>query len=266
MNPSEFEDNDNSETSVQPTEVIPQSKDYYEDGMPVTGKPTPAASPAVPSESKKSFRSVLKANPLFSRVSELVNWRDPWKSGIVFGIVLLSYMLLGWLDYTVVTLGSYLLLALLGVCYVYRGFVHLKSTWLLGKAAENPFLQNFKGVDFHVTKEDANRHLETVLDLTNLTIDRFTEVFFITNYVRSLGFAALFYAVAIVGNWFSGLTLLFLGLLEAFVFPRFYEEYKTQIDSYVERGTSEYKKYLAIGMSKLPPVILQKLSLDKKRD
>jgi len=263
-----YEDTQEHETNAPTTVESVLDKDSYEEERPMTvGKPSPAASPAAPTESKTSFMSVFKANPLYPRASELVNWRDPWKSGLVFGIFTFSYILLGWLDYTVVTLGSYLLLALLGVCFLYRAVVHGKSAWLLGKASENPFLHNFKGVDFHVSKEDAIRHLETILELVNLTIDRFTEVFFITNYVRSLKYMAYFYASAIVGTMFGGLTLLYLAVLVAFVFPRTYEEYKTEIDRVADRACGEYKKYLALGMSKLPPFVQQKLSMiEKKRD
>jgi len=189
------------------------------------------------------------------------------KSGLVFGIITFSYILLGWLDYTVLTLASYLFFSLLLVCYFYRGFVHVKSSWLAGKASENPFVQNFHGVDFHICKDDATRHLETVLDLANLTIDRFTDVFFIKNYIRSFTYLATFYALSIVGNWFSGLSILYMATFVAFVFPRTYEEHKTEIDNGLERACGEGKKYLALGVSKLPPVIRQKLAqIDKKRD
>lgn len=259
-----------TETAQATTPVEKAEFDITENVAPAKEEVVPTTvttTPVTPSDTKKTVFSIIKANPLFPRVSELVHWRDPVKSGLVFGIITCSYILLGWLDYSVLTLISYLLLALLAVCFTYATFVHLKSTWLQGHAAANPFVQNFEKVDFHVSKADAEPHLNTILDLANLAIDTFTSVFFITNRILSLKYIAYFYLLAILGEWFSGLTLAYTTVLVAFVWPRLYEEKKKEIDHGFELAYGEYKKYSAVAISKLPPVVREYAGLvDKKRD
>lgn len=215
----------------------------------------------------KSVISILRANPLYPKVSAVLHWRDPVNSALVFGVLSSIYILLDWFDYTVLTLVSYLLFCLLAVCFGYAQFVHFRATWVQGQVAQNPFVQNFKGVDFHVPKEVATQHLNTVLDIVNLTVDRFTEVYFITNSILALKYLAYFYVLASVGEWFSGLTLFFLGTVVAFVWPRTYEEKKKEIDHGVELAKAEYKKYSALAVSKLPPAVRKYVQVpEKKRD
>eukprot|EP01116_Phalansterium_solitarium_P022637 TRINITY_DN754_c0_g1_i1.p3 TRINITY_DN754_c0_g1~~TRINITY_DN754_c0_g1_i1.p3 ORF type:complete len:295 (+),score=50.36 TRINITY_DN754_c0_g1_i1:67-885(+) len=248
---------DSSKDSVSVQEHVNEVKEVVKPALHVT-----------PTETKKKcIISVLQANPFYPKVSALVHWRDPVKSGLVFGIITCSYILLGWFDYTVLTLISYLLFALLAVCFGYAQFVHFRATWVQGRVAENPFVQNFKGVDFHVSKEVATHHLNTVLDIVNLSVDRFTEVFFITNTILALKYLAYFYVLASIGEWFSGLTLAYLVVLIAFVWPRTYEEKKKEIDNGFDLAKAEYKKYSALAVSKLPPAVRKYVEvLEKKRD
>jgi len=202
----------------------------------------------------------------------LLHWRDPIKTGLVFGISTTLYILLGLMDFTVVSLVSYFDLTLLAVCIVYVVFIELKATWLQGKAAENPLVEHFKGVDFHVSKETAARHLDTVLDLYNLAVDQFLDIFFVTNVLRSFKYLALFYVIgAYIGTWLSGLTLAFLVLLGAFTWPRVYEEKRDQIDQVFHLVQSDTQKYLGLVASKLPPPLRDLLvrparDAAKKRD
>ncbi len=133
-------------------------------------------------------------------VSQIFHWRDPVKSGLLFGIFNLFFFLLTWGEYTVVTLESYLLLALLSVCLGYANYVVLKAAWIQGKHIENPFKyvttlltiilifkrERFKNAKFHVSKETVSKHLDTILDLINLTIDNFRDIFYCTNNFVSL--------------------------------------------------------------------------------
>jgi len=168
----------------------------------------------------------------------------------------------------VVTLLSYLAFALLVVCFGYAVLVKFRASFLQGKEYVNPFLDQLKDVNFHMSKEEALRHMDTVLDLYNLFIDRLTDIFFITSFPRSLKYMAIFYAALYVGEWFSGLTLAYLSFATAFIWPRLYEERKQQIDQVVGTVKSEAQKYYEIGVSKLPAQLRSAVapSVDKKRD
>jgi len=63
---------------------------------------------------------------------------------------------------------------------------------------------------------------------------------------------------ATIGDWFSGITLLYLGTLASFIWPRLYEEKKTEIDHWFNIALTEGDKYLQLALSKLPPAIAQR--------
>jgi len=161
-------------------------------------------------------------------------------------------------EYTILTLSSYLLLALLIVCFLYANYVQLKASWNK-KQAENPFKELFKNSKFHVSELTANQITKTVLDLFNLEMDYFRDVFYCTNTFLTLKWALYFYLYAWVGCYFSDVTLLYLAILTLFIWPRLYEEKHKEIDSGIEIAKTQAQNYLRLAISKLPPNIQDKL-------
>lgn len=206
----------------------------------------------------KSYVSILKENPLYSDSSKLFHWRDPVKTGVLFGVINFFYFLTAFFDYSIVTLVSYLLFTLLCICIGYANYVVLKASWLQGKTVENPFKEKFQDAKFHVSKKDAEAHFHTVLDLINTTIDTFRAVFYSTNLLLSLKFVFYFYVAATIGNWFSGITLLYLISLGLFVWPRLYEEKQKEIDQFYNIAKTQANTYIQLGLSKLPPAVTAK--------
>jgi len=207
---------------------------------------------------RKTCMTILKANPFYNEASKIFHWRDPVRSGLLFGIANLFYILLSWGEYSVVTLTSYLLLSLLLVCFGYANYVVFKASWLQGKKVENPFKEKFKNQKFHLTREAIDKHVDTILDLINLTIDKYRDIFYCTDNLASLKYAFYFYLTATVGDWFSGITLLYLGTLGFFIWPRLYEEKKTEIDHWAGIAWNEGEKYFQLALSKLPPAVQQR--------
>jgi hypothetical protein len=197
--------------------------------------------------------AILKKNPLYNEASNIFHWRDPVRSGLLFGIGNLFYILLTWGDYSVITLTSYLLLALTLVCLSYTNFVVLKAAWLQGKKVENPFKDRFKDQKFHLTREAIDPHVDTLIELINVTIDEFRDVFYCTDNMLSLRFALYFYIFATIGGWFSALSIFYLALLGFFVWPRLYEEKKKEIDHFYGIAKTEADKYFQLALSKIPP-------------
>jgi len=206
-------------------------------------------------EEKKSFGEIIKKDPLYDEVSKILHWRDPVRSGLLFGIANLFYILFTWGEYSVITLVSYLLLSLLIVCFGYKNYIVLKAQWIGGKKVENPFLEKFKDQKFNVRKEAIEKHVDTLLDLINFTIDEYREVFFITSNFLALKFAFYFYLGATVGEWFDAVTLLYLGLLGAFIWPRLYEEKHNEIDHFYGIAKENVDKYVQLALSKVPPAV-----------
>jgi len=256
-----------TEEKVVPTD---ESNKEHADDIKPTKKETREHKPAKENKPREHVSVILQRNPLYSEASRILHWRDPVRSGLIFGIISFVYFLLSFGDYSVVTLTSYLLLTLLIAAFVYSQAIQLRATWLQGKKAENPLVALFAcHDDCRVTKQQAEKHLETVLDLTNLTFDHLKEAFLVTDIALSLKYAVAFYLLATVGNWFSGLTLAYLVTLGLFVWPRLYEEKHTEIDHFhglaVQHATIYADQAQTFVVSKIPPHIAAKIPLLKPK-
>jgi len=216
----------------------------------ITTAPTDA-----PREATKSYVAIVKSNPLYSEASKIFHWRDPVRSGLLFGIFNFFFFLWTWGEYSLVTIVSYLLLTTLCICLGYANYVVLKASWLQGSREENPFSKRFKGANFHISREVVDQHVTTLIDLINTTVDQLRDVYFCTDSFLSLKFALYFYLAATVGNWFSGATLLYLVTLGFFVWPRLYEEKQKEIDQFWGIAVSQANNYYQIALAKLPPVV-----------
>jgi len=202
-----------------------------------------------------SYVKTIKANPCYSDVSKILHWTDPVKTGLLFGIFNFFFILSTWAEYSLLTIVSYLLLTLLAICIGYSNYVVLKASWLQGKRVDNPFKERFKDAKFHVSRETAEQHLTTILDLINVTIDNFRDVFYCTDNFLSLRFAFYFYMGATIGNWFSGATLLYLVTLGYFIWPRLYVEKQKEIDHFHGIAKTQANNYFQLALTKLPPAV-----------
>jgi len=228
---------------------------------------TPATAAAtVDLTRRKKCCEILKANPLYPNVSAILHWRDPVKSGLLFGILNLFYILVAWCDYSVITLVSYSLLTLLVVCLSYVLFVVQKARFLQGRTVANPFQERWGAGNFRISRATAEQHLDTVVELINSEVECAQEVFYCTNLVRSLQYVGVFYLAAVVGNWFSGWTLTELAVIAAFVWPRTYEMKKKEIDQLYALAQQKFNVYLELVLSKLPPQARQLIAKTKKTE
>lgn len=63
-----------------------------------------------------------------------------------------------------------------------------------------------------------------------------------------------------VGSWFSGLTILYLITLVAFVWPRLYEEKHAEIDHFVQVASTKAAEQVGQVAQKLPPAVREKVA------
>jgi len=212
-----------------------------------------------------SCMEILRRNPAYNDIANIFYFRDPVKSGLLFGIFNFFFFLISYGEYTVLTLISYLLFSLLAVCVGYANYVVLKASWLQGKHAENPFKERFKDAKFHLSRETAQKHLDTVVDLVNLTIDTYRDVFYSVNLALSLKWLAYFFLLAQVGKIFCGETLIYLTGLGCFIWSRLYEEKQKEIDQAYAIARKQADVYIQLGLSKVPPAVTAKLPFLKPK-
>jgi len=213
---------------------------------------------------KKSVIGIIKSDPWYSDVSKIVHWREPIKTGLIFAIINFFYLLHEFYDYTLITLACYLALALNLVCFSYANFVILKAKWVQGKQAENPFKS--KMINLNIPPSTVKAHLDTIVDLLNLAIDKLRDVFYVTDNLVTLQWALYFYIGAVIGDWFGFATLLYLDSLVLFIWPRLYEEKQKEIDHYFSICMVQIDKYIQLGLSKLPPAVTERFPMLVPRD
>jgi len=212
-------------------------------------EPTPATE-----SSSKSYHDILKEHPLYEQVRDLVHWRDPTGSALLFGSINCLCYLLSFTDYTLVAIVGYLLLTLLVVCFAYVQFVQLRGKYMRKLShVENPFVERFKDTRFAIPRRLAEGHVGVFSEVANNAISQLQDAFFCTNLVLSLKTAGALYGIAVVGQWFSALTFIWIGSIVLFVWPRLYEEKHAEIDQGVALAKSHVVQGVHAGASKLPP-------------
>jgi len=211
-------------------------------------------------ESGETFASIMKGNPIHEDVIQILLWKDPTRSGILFGIVNLFYFLITYGEYTLLTLFSYLFLTLLLNCFFYANYVVYKASWLQGKRVENPLKERFKNANFHISRQHVDKHVDTFIRLVNHSIDLVRDAFYCTDNLLTMKIAFYFYLLAQLGTFFFDSTLVYLVILAYFIWPRLYLEKHKEIDQAYDIAYQQGKVYFELGLSKLPPAITSKLA------
>jgi len=196
--------------------------------------------------------SALRTSPFFPELSYIFHWRDPIRTGLLFGIVNLAYFLITYGEYSVVTLINYCLLALLGAAFAYANGLILWARYIQGIPIENPLSSRWASSKVVVSRTVIEKHVESLHHLINAILDIFRDIYYCHFPFLSLKFGAIFFVGSLFGKWFSGFTLLYLDILILFAWPRLYEEKKTEIDHYCKIVQDQVDIYVKLALSKIP--------------
>jgi len=196
------------------------------------------------------FVTPLQSSPVFNQVSGLLHWNDPVQSALVFGIGNFFFFLITYGEYSILTLFSYLALALIFVCGAYVYGTMLRAHFKKEKA-ENPFQAKLSN-PYVASKFSLEPHAESIIGLINDFAQLWRDVLYFTDSTFSLKIAFAIWVLSVLGKVFSGLTLIYMTFLTAFIWPRIYHEKKAQIDELYALAESKIQHYVALGLSKLP--------------
>jgi len=196
------------------------------------------------------FVTPLKSSPFYPQVSALLHWSDPIQSALVFGIGNFFFFLITYGEYSVLTLVSYLALALIFVCGAYVYGTMLRAHFKKEKA-ENPFQAKLKN-PFVATKFSLEPHADSIIGLINDAAHLWRSVLYFTDGAFSLKFAFAIWMFSLIGKFFTGTTLIYMTFLTAFIWPRIYQEKQVQIDEAYELAASKICHYVGLAMSHLP--------------
>ncbi|KAJ8276369.1 hypothetical protein COCON_G00081210 [Conger conger] len=184
-------------------------------------------------------------------VRELVYWRDPRKSGLVLGSSLL--VLLSLASFSVISVGSYLLLALLCVTITFR--IYKSVIQAVQKSEEGHPFKALMEKDITIPPETFRKYTDLSLARLNHALKQLKRLFLVEDLVDSLKLAVLMWLLTYVGAVFNGITLLILADILLFSSPLVYEKNKTQIDHYVGIVRTQVDTTLAKLQEKLPGAV-----------
>jgi len=203
------------------------------------------------------YQRFLK-NPVYLAVSDLLHWKDVVETGIVFVILNLFFYLITYGEYTILGLFAYLHVTLLSVAAAYVGVYKLKARFR-GETFVNPLVERFKDRSFHLNSPDWQETIDLVVDTINLASDHAKRALFVENLLHTVKWIVGFYIFGIFARCFSGVTLLYLVTLVAFVWPRLYTEKQVEIDRGFNLAKEKAAFYYGEALKKVPPEIKKKL-------
>ncbi|ODN04255.1 Reticulon-3 [Orchesella cincta] len=163
-------------------------------------------------------------------VGELVYWRDPKKSGVVFGsifVVLLALTLL-----SLISVVAYTSLAVLSGAFAFR--VYKSVLQAVQKTQDGHPFKEYLDLDIAIPSEKAQELSNAIINYFNNAVVQLRRLFLVEDLVDSAKFGVVLYLLTYIGGWFNGLTLLILGFVALFSLPKVYETNKTVIDQYIE--------------------------------
>ncbi|XP_059001263.1 reticulon-3 isoform X1 [Mustela lutreola] len=187
-------------------------------------------------------------------VHDLIFWRDVKKTGFVFGTTLV--MLLSLAAFSVISVISYLILALLSVTISFR--VYKSVIQAVQKSEEGHPFKAYLDVDITLSSEAFHNYVNAAMVHINRALKLIIRLFLVEDLVDSLKLAVFMWLMTYVGAVFNGITLLILAELLVFSVPIVYEKYKTQIDHYVGIARDQTKSIVEKIQAKLPGIAKKK--------
>ncbi|XP_072544024.1 reticulon-3 isoform X3 [Salminus brasiliensis] len=211
------------------------------------------ADPMTQSSQISSSQGLNDGHPATSKdskfsVHDLVHWRDPKKTGVVFGTSLL--LLLSLAAFSVISVISYLLLALLCVTITFR--IYKSVIQAVQKSSEGHPFKSLMEKDVSVPPETFRKHVDVCLTYINCALKQMSRLFLVEDLVDSLKLAVVMWLMTYVGAVFNGITILILVDILTFTVPPLYEKNKTQIDHYIEMARTQINATVAKLQEKLP--------------
>uniref|UniRef100_A0A3Q3DC48 Reticulon n=1 Tax=Hippocampus comes TaxID=109280 RepID=A0A3Q3DC48_HIPCM len=180
-------------------------------------------------------------------VKDLIHWRDPKKSGLVFGLSML--VLLSLAAFSVISVVSYLLLALLCVTITFR--IYKSVVQAVQKSSDGHPFKSLIDKDVSIPPETFRKHVDTSLAYINRALKQMSRLFLVEDLVDSLKLAVVMWLLTYVGAVFNGITILILGKTH----DGGALKCATQIDHYVDLARTQINTTIAKLQEKLPGAV-----------
>lgn len=184
------------------------------------------------------------------RVESLIYWRDPKKSGPVFGGVLLVLLALTY--FSLISVVAYLSLIGLTVTIAFRIYKNIVQA--VQKTGDGHPFKEILELDVSLPQDKVKEISEVAVAHINAAVVELRRLFLVEDLVDSIKFGVLLWTLTYLGAWFNGMTLIIIAWVALFTLPKVYETNKTQIDANLEivrtklaEITSKVKAAIPIG-------------------
>jgi len=163
-------------------------------------------------------------------VSELVYWRDPKKSGVVFGSIFVVLICL--IFFSFISVVAYTSLAILTGTFAFRVYKNILQA--VQKTNDGHPFKEYLDTDLSLQSDKSEEVYKAVVSHLNCAVNRLRHYFLVEDLVDSAKFGAGLYMLTYLGSWFNGLTLLIIAFVALFALPKVYESNKAIIDQYLD--------------------------------
>lgn len=195
---------------------------------------------------QQQFEPLPERGPLES----LIYWRDPKKSGAVFGGILVILLSLAY--FSLISVVAYLsLLALAGTISfrIYKNVLQAVQKTSDG----HPFKEQLEA-DITLPQDKVREITDIAVTHLNAAVTELRRLFLVEDLVDSIKFGVLLWCLTYLGAWFNGMTLVIIAFVALFTLPKVYENNKQQIDANLDivrtkvaEITSKVKAAIPIG-------------------
>ncbi|XP_011268268.1 reticulon-1 isoform X1 [Camponotus floridanus] len=160
------------------------------------------------------------------KVAALIYWRDPKKSGIVFGTIL--GVLLSLAYFSLISVLAYLSLLVLTGTILFR--IYKTVLQAVQKTSDGHPFKDILDLDLTLPAEKVHEVADVAVAHANAAFSELRRLFLVEDFVDSLKFGVLLWCLTYVGSWFNGMTLIIIGVVALFTLPKVYETNQEQID------------------------------------
>ncbi|CAF1124036.1 unnamed protein product [Adineta ricciae] len=180
--------------------------------------------------------------------SDLIYWRKPIQSGIVFGVslsVIITFMFLSSLAAI-----SFWSLAFLLIVGLYKMYNYVMATFV-GRIQDDKFEAIFSP-DVSISERRAQEIAHSIRINGTHLLQHARDLFLWKNLTNSVLFGLVLFVFFYIGLSMNALTFVLIGLIFGFTVPKIYQVYQVPIDRIAKQVLDQINQLLAKVTSKLP--------------
>ncbi|XP_030767192.1 reticulon-1-like isoform X2 [Sitophilus oryzae] len=190
-------------------------------------------------------------------VESLIYWRDPKKSGPVFGGVLLVLLALTYFSF--ISVIAYLSLFALTGTIAFRIYKNIIQA--VQKTGDGHPFKEYLELDVALPQDKVKEISEVAVAHLNAGVSELRRLFLVEDLVDSIKFGVFLWVLTYLGSWFNGMTLVIIAWVALFTLPKVYEANQAQIDANLDIVRSKLTEITAKVKAAIP---IGKKSEEKK--